>query len=128
MKSGDFNGLALAYIGDAYYELKIREFLLSKGFRKVNDLHKMAINYTSGDAQSKFMDYFLDNNLLTEDEIDMYKKGRNSNVSGKRKNLTLANYMKATGFESMIGYLYLENKLDRINYLLEEIYNLSKVV
>lgn len=126
MRTLEYNGLALAYIGDSYYELKIREYLLDKGFAKVNDLHKKAICFTSGEAQAKYMDYFLDNNILSEMEINMFKKGRNSNCNQKRKNISLATYLKATGFEAMIGYLYLEGMFDRIDELLSIIYELNK--
>lgn len=126
MKALGYNGLALAYVGDSYYELKIREYLLEKGYSIVNDLHKMAIKYTSGEAQAKFMDYFLENNILSEEEISIFKKGRNSNSNGKRKNISLATYMKATGFEAVIGYLYLENRIDRLNEILGIIFEISK--
>lgn len=126
MKVEEYNGLALAYIGDAYYELKIREYLVNKGYLIVNDLHKMAIKYTSGNSQAKFMDYFINNNLLTEEEISCYKKGRNANSNGRRKNISLGTYMKATGFEAMIGFLYLKGNLERIKKLLDAIYEFAK--
>lgn len=126
MKALGYNGLALAYIGDSYYELKIREYLLEKGYSIVNDLHKMAIKFTSGEAQARFMDYFISNNILSDEEISVFKKGRNSNSNGKRKNISLATYMKATGFEALIGYLYIENKFDRLNEILNIIFELSE--
>ncbi|MBP5446258.1 MAG: Mini-ribonuclease 3 [Acholeplasmatales bacterium] len=110
------NGLSLAYIGDAYFEIIVRQYLLEKGITKVNELHKEAIKFTSGEAQAKFIDLFLQNNILSELEIEIYKKGRNSATS-HRKNLSSAEYQKATGFEAIIGYLYESNNIERINEL-----------
>ncbi len=110
------NGLSLAYIGDAYFEIMVRDYLLEKGITKVNELHKEAIKFTSGEAQAKFIDLFFENNILTENEIDIYKKGRNS-ASSHRKNLSGAEYQKATGFEAVIGFLYESKDLERLDYL-----------
>ena len=118
------NGLSLAYAGDAYYELLIREHFINQGKTKVNDLHKNVIKYTSGLAQSKFIHYFLENNILSEEEINIFKRGRNSHVHTSRKNLDLKDYLDATGFEALFGYLYLKKSFDRINELMEIIYNL----
>ncbi len=112
------NGLSLAYIGDAYFEIMVRDYLLEKGLTKVNELHKEAIKFTSGEAQAKFIDSFLENNVLTENEIDVYKKGRNSATS-HRKNLSGAEYQKATGLEAIIGFLYKSKDYERLNYLFE---------
>ncbi len=112
------NGLSLAYIGDAYYELRIRMHLLAKGLTKVNDLHKQAITYTSAKGQTLAMEALLDFDL-TEEEEKIFKRGRNAESTRKPKNTDLATYHKATGFEALLGYLYLEGKSDR----LEEIFN-----
>ena len=87
------NGLSLAYIGDAYYELLIRNHFVLKGLTKVNDLHKNVIKYTSGLAQSKFIHYFLENNILNEEEINIFKRGRNSHVHTSRKNTLENNWL-----------------------------------
>lgn len=128
MTSNEYSGLTLAYIGDGYYELIVRNLLVKKGLTKVNDLHKMAIKYTSGEAQKGFIEYFLANNMLTEEEINIFKRGRNIHTSQNRKNISLADYQKATGFEALIGYLYLEKKLARIDELLDVIDNIVSVV
>lgn len=100
------NGLTLAYIGDAYYELKIRDYLLSKGLTNVNQLHKQAIKFTKGEAQSNIINHFIEEKLLSEDELTLYKRGRNQSGPG-RKNIDAKVYHQATGFESLIGGLYL---------------------
>ena len=102
------NGVALAYLGDVYYELGIREYLLNTGITKVNNLHKKAILYTSGTAQASIIRSLLEDNLLSEDEINYYKKGRNASGPG-RKNIDMSLYHQSTGFEAMMGYLYLTN-------------------
>ena len=114
-----YSGLTLAYIGDAIYEVYIREYLINKGLTKVDDLHHQAIRYTSGVNQAKFIDYLMPN--LSEEEIEFYKRGRNAKTGRKPKNCDLGDYHKSTGFESLIGYLYLEKKMDRLNEIINKI-------
>ena len=118
MNANLMNGLSLAYIGDAYFEIMVRQYLLEKGITKVNELHKEAIKFTSGEAQAKFIDLFMENNILTSEEIEIFKKGRNSSTS-HRKNLSNALYQKATGFEALIGFLYESKNIERLNELFE---------
>ncbi len=115
------NGLTLAYIGDAIYELKIREYLLTQNYTKVNDLHKHAIRYTSAISQAQIIDYLMQS--LTEEEIEYYKRGRNTGGTHKPKNASLNDYRKATGFEALIGYLYLIKNLDRMDELIDKSIN-----
>lgn len=84
MEAKLMNGLSLAYIGDAYFEILVRQYLLEKGITKVNELHKEAIKFTSGEAQAKFIDLFMQDNILTDNEIEIYKKGRNSATSHRK--------------------------------------------
>lgn len=119
------NGLALAYIGDAIYELKIREYLINKGYTNVNDLHNMAVNFTSSKAQASIINYLIDNKLINKEEIRLFKRGRNQSSSG-RKNVDAKTYTYATGFESLIGYLHLndDKRLNEIiNYSINYILN-----
>jgi ribonuclease-3 family protein len=110
------NGLTYAYIGDAYYELSIRNYLISLKFTNVDNLHKKAIKYTSGKSQAFIMTHFIDQNMINDNEMDLFKRGRNSSGLG-RKNIDAKTYHLATGFESMIGYLYLNQK-DRADELI----------
>lgn len=123
MDANLYNGLSLAYIGDAVFEIYVRKHVLSLGVTKVNNLHKKVVEYTSGEAQAKIIKDFINNNVLTEEEISIYKRGRNSHVNSNRKNIDLANYLDATGFEALIGYLYLKGNVER----LEELINLILV-
>ena len=111
----NYNGLTLAYIGDASFELLVREYLLKKGLTKVDNLHKGAIKYTSAEGQEKAFNII--ESSLTEEEITIFKRGRNSKSDRKARNASLASYKKATGFESLMGYLHLENDFNRINEL-----------
>lgn len=116
-----YNGESLAYIGDSFYELKIREYILEKGYQDVNKLHRCAIKFTSGESQAKIVDFLIQNNELTEEEISYYKRGRNSNHGKNRRSISVISYKKATGFEAMIGFLYLTNQQERLDELLKRI-------
>ena len=104
------NGLSLAYLGDAVYELHIREHLLNKGYTKVNTLNIKCVEDTSGKNQANFIYFLINDKILTDDEIQIYKRGRNSHINSVRKNIDIDLYLAATGFEALIGYLYLSNK------------------
>jgi len=113
------NGLALAYLGDALYELEVRKYLLTKKLTKVNDLHQQAIRFTSATGQAKVIDQLLTGEL-SEIEIEQYKRGRNAVANRKPKNTNLATYHQSTGFEALLGYLYLENLLDRLTEIIQK--------
>ena len=113
------NGESLAYLGDAIYELEIRKHILSSGYQDVNKLHKIAVKYTSGEAQAKIVEYFLKNNIMSEEEMVYYKRGRNSHHSKNRRSISVASYKMATGFEALIGFLYLSENITRLEELLQ---------
>lgn len=100
-------------MGDAYYELEIRQHLISKGYTKVKVLHNEAIKYTSGHAQASIIDEMIESNYLTEEEFIIFKRGRNNSSSG-RKNVDAKTYTTSTGFEALIGHLFINNK-ERLN-------------
>lgn len=103
------NGLSLAYLGDAYYELAVRKYLLNQGITKIDQLHKQKVKFSSNAAQTKAMNHFLKEEILTEEEISAFKKGRNGAHFG-RKNIDIVTYQQATGFESLIGYLSIHDE------------------
>ena len=111
------NGLTLAYLGDSYYELSVRTHLINQKWTDVNDLHKLAIKFTSGTAQATIIDYFILDNQLSEEEIDLYKRGRNASGRG-RVNIDAKTYAQATGFEALIGGLYLKDR-ERCDVLIQ---------
>lgn len=111
------NGLTLAYIGDAYFELKVREYLLDQNISKVNDLHNNAIKFTSAVNQA-FAAKALLNEVFDEEETSVFKRGRNQNSTHKPKNADVQTYNFATGFEAVIGYLYLNNNKNRLDEII----------
>lgn len=116
------NVITLAYLGDAVYEVYVRNYLIKKGIAKVEELQKEAINFVSAKSQNKILDYLINNNILNEDEIDIVKRGRNYKRDNHPKNTDIITYKMATGFETLIGYLYLENKIDRLDEIINVIF------
>lgn len=106
--------LALAYMGDAIYEVFIREHLLATGSVKPNQLHRLATQYVSAKAQCATMHYLLNAEVLSEEEIAVFKRGRNAKSGTVPKNTDVQTYNTATGFEALIGYLYLERREERL--------------
>lgn len=114
------NGAALAYIGDAVYDLHIRHYILSQGHSTPNKLHQAAVNFVSAQSQALIMKTWLtSDNFLNQDEIEMYKRGRNHKTNTKAKNASIGDYRQATGFESLIGWLFLTEQSDRIKELVQ---------
>lgn len=109
--------LTLAYIGDAIYDLIIRTVVVERANRSANDLHKKTVKYVKAEAQSKMIQELLPE--LTEDEEAVYKRGRNAKSYTTAKNASMSDYRKATGFEAMMGFLYLTNQIDRMLYLIK---------
>ena len=107
-----YSPLTLAYIGDGVYELVIRTVLVKKGNCPVNQLHKMASSLVKAGAQSKMMEILEP--VLTEEELAVYKRGRNAHSPTMAKHATMADYRRATGFEALMGYLYLKEDYSRI--------------
>ena len=115
------NVITLAYIGDAVYEVYVREYLIKNGIAKVEDLQKESVKYVSAKSQCKILSYLMDNNLLTENELDIVKRGRNYKRTSHPKNTDIITYKMSSGFEAMIGYLYLNNDNERLNEIMNYI-------
>ncbi len=111
-----YSALALAFLGDAVYEIYVREKILSKTNAPADVLHKMAVKYVKAGAQCEAFDRI--EHLLTEEELAVFKRGRNAKTNTKAKNAGLAEYKKATGFEALLGYLHLENRQERLAEIL----------
>lgn len=112
------NVIVLAYMGDAVYDTYIRKKLISLGIQKVEELQNKAIEYVSAKGQVKILNYLMDNNILSNEELDIVKRGRNNKRSSHPKNTDILTYKLSTGFEALIGYLYLSNKIDRLEEIL----------
>jgi ribonuclease-3 family protein len=109
-----FSALTLAYIGDCVFELVVRTVVIHHSKKAVNDLHKRAIKFVKAESLALMIQGLLDEEILTEDEINIYKRGRNTKSHTSAKNASIAAYRKATGFEALIGYLYVTNQMERI--------------
>lgn len=113
------NPLTLAFIGDAVYEVFIRTYVIRRNKdMKIQKLHLETVGYVKATSQSTYAKRILD--LLTEEEMAVFKRGRNSK-SGVPKNANVTDYRYATGFESVIGYLYITGQNERLNFLLERV-------
>ena len=118
MQTIEINVLVLAYLGDTIYENYVRKYLIGKGIGNVNDLQKESINYVSAKSQAKFLQDMLDNKFLSDEEITVVKRARNYKTTSHPKNCDIVTYKYATGLESLIGYLDLEGKKDRIDEIM----------
>lgn len=113
------SSLVLAFIGDSVFELKIREYFINTKLVKVNDLQKASSKYASAKGHSEIMKYLLENNILNKEELTIYKRGRNAKVNTRRKNFNSKNYHASTGFEALIGHLYLNEQHSRIDEIIQ---------
>lgn len=110
------NPITLAYIGDVVYELLVRtKTVKDNGSLSAKNLHKTSVKYVQAAAQSKGVDAILP--ILSEEEMAVYKRGRNSSSSQVPKHQTACDYRKATGLEALFGYLYLTEQKERIDEL-----------
>ena len=107
-----YSPLTLAYIGDGVYELIIRTILVKKGNCPVNRLHKKASSLVKAGAQSAIMEVIEEE--LTPEELSVYRRGRNAHSPTMAKHATMADYRRATGFETLMGYLYLKEDYTRM--------------
>ena len=112
-----YSPLTLAYIGDAIYELVIRTILVEKGNAQVNKLHKRASRLVKASAQSAMIEKLKP--YLTEEEMGVFKRGRNAKAATMAKNATMSDYRRATGFEALMGYLYLTEQWERMLELMK---------
>ena len=122
MNVKEINVITLAYLGDAVYEVFIRNYLINKGIAKVEDLQKEAIKYVSAKSQAKILEYLINNNYLFDEEIEIIKRGRNYKRGSHPKNTDIITYKMSTGFESLIGFLYLDNQNERIFEIMNYIF------
>ncbi len=113
-----YSALTLAYIGDVVYDLIIRTVVVSRANRPVNDLHRITVGYVSAGAQSKIVQALAGS--LTEEEEAVYRRGKNSKPHTTAKNASVADYLRATGFEAVLGYLYLKGDMERALHLVKE--------
>lgn len=121
----NINSLALAYLGDAIYEVYVREYLIAKGITKVNNLQKESVKYVSAKGQAKYIKYMIDNSFLTEEEMTIFTRARNHKSHNAPKNTDIITYKQATGLEALIGYLHINKKSERIEEIMNYILSLE---
>lgn len=114
-----FSPLTLAFLGDGVFDLLVRDFLVSQANRPVGELNRLKISVVCCQAQSRAVKKLLDENFLTEEELSVYRRGKNTAVHNVPKNATPVDYHNATGFEALLGFLYLQKKTDRIMEIFE---------
>lgn len=120
---GEINNLSmlgLAHVGDAVYELMTRTLLCAEGHAQANDLHHRTVEYVNASYQAKAADRIQ--NLLTDEEMRVYKRGRNTRVHSVPHHAQISEYHAATGLEALFGYLFLQSRKDRLNELFLEIH------
>ena len=127
MEVGDFmeiiniNSLTLAYIGDAIYEVYIREYLIKSGVAKVNDLQNKATKFVSAKGQANYLKMMIDDKFLNDEEMSVVLRARNHKTNSHPKNTDIITYKNATGLEALIGYLYLKDNLNRLTEIMNYI-------
>ncbi|MBR6658272.1 MAG: ribonuclease III [Oscillospiraceae bacterium] len=124
ISGNSLNGLSLAFIGDAVYEILVREHLLEHGSLQVGKLHKMAVEMVRASFQADVFDFLEP--IVSEEENGILHRGRNASATHIPKGANAIEYRKATGVEALFGWLYLEQKNERINELFEMVLEHSK--
>lgn len=120
MKPEFMNSLVLAYLGDAIFEVYVREYLIvEKGIAKPDFLQKEAVHFVSAKAQAAFMKEALIQQWLSDEEVSIYKRGRNTKNTRAVKNTSIVTHNQSSGFEALIGHLYLLGQDDRIQEIFE---------
>ena len=114
----EYSPLTLAYIGDSIYDLIIKSLVVNEGNRPVKELHRQASRFVQASAQSRMMRVLQEE--LSEEEHGVYKRGRNAKSVSPAKNQSVTDYRRATGFEALMGYLYLKKEWKRMLELIKE--------
>lgn len=113
-----YSPLVLAYIGDAVYEVLIRTKVINRGSMQVNKMHKKSASLVKAESQANMIKVLQEE--LTEEELAVYKRGRNARSATMAKHATMIDYRMATGFEALIGYLYLQSRYERLLTLIHD--------
>lgn len=117
-EANNINPIVLAFVGDAVYSLYVREKLVFSSDYKTGELNKLAVNAVKATSQANFVREIMP--ILTEEEVAIFKRGRNAKKTTKAKNASVAEYNMSTGFEALLGYLYITGQNDRLNYILDK--------
>jgi ribonuclease III family protein len=121
MKPELMNGNTLAFLGDAVLTLKVRELLISRGITHTKKMQEQSIKVVSASAQAAFMQSLIKDQWLTDEEMNIYKRGRNYKPNSKAKNVDILSYKQSTGFEALLGYWYLTKNETRLQAIWDKI-------
>lgn len=116
MNVNEYSPLALAFIGDAHYNMIAKRYVIDHEV-KMDRMQRLTTKFVSAKAQARIMDYLIKNELLTEEELDYYKRGRNSKAHKPPKNTDVVTYHVSTGFETLWGYWYLNGDETRMRQI-----------
>lgn len=119
LKPEHLSPLTLAYVGDAVFELMVRKYVIKNGDKPASQLHKETVSYVN--AVSQYKRTIILDDILTEKEKDVFKRGRNVSGNHIPKNITPKEYRAATGLETLFGYLYLKGNNERLHYIFDKI-------
>lgn len=121
--SGDnpnsYSPLTLAFVGDCVFEVIVKTYVVLSGNCPANELDKKSVRFIKATSQAKIADYLLDGGMLSEEEQNIFRRGRNAKSASTAKNASVGDYRKATGLEALIGYLYLQGKEKRCIELIQ---------
>ncbi len=112
--------LAMAYLGDCVYDLFARDFVLAHAPGNVNRMNRLKTQLVCAHAQSEIMGWLIGTEALTEEELSIYRRGRNQKSETHSKNSSIQEYRRATGFEAMLGYLYIKGDMNRMGELISQ--------
>lgn len=116
----DLSPLALAYVGDSIYDFRVRDYLCRRYQVNLNRVNSRKTKLVCAKAQSDLMGYLIEEKLLTEEELSVYRRARNHKSQSHSKNSSITDYRRATGFEAFLGYLYYAGKISRLISLVEK--------
>jgi ribonuclease-3 family protein len=125
MKPNDCSGRTLAFLGDAVWSLAVRAYLVEEGKNRGTQLQKLSISYVSARAQASFYQQLHDEGFFSEEEEETYRRGLNGNAGTVPHNTDVGTYRMSTGFEAVLGALYLENNEKRIREIWQKVRSLQ---
>ena len=125
MRPEDCSGRTLAFLGDAVWSLAVRNYLVEEGKNRGDQLQKLSIRYVSAKAQASFYQQLHDEGFFTEAEEATYRRGRNGNAGSVPHNTDVGTYRMSTGFEAVLGALYLEKNEERIKEIWQKVRSLA---
>lgn len=126
MKVSECSGSTLAYLGDAVYSLMVREYLIEKGYGKAKDLQRESVRFVSAKAQAVIFHTLENEGFFTEDELEIYRRGRNFKSHSIPKNTDVQTYRSSTGIEAVMGYWHLEKNETRLRQFWDKVRTLME--